>query len=185
VAKIFQKNNFLKIWPVFQKNENTVIEYSLLNFIFRTFEKFRHENAAQEYLLYFSFCFFKWQGSILIFFIHHLLWNPNFVWSGLAREYFFVKTIVAFIPGGVIEVTHMGYSQFGVVEKPYSGNGSSVQLRNFSLRNGLRWFCFNVRNTCSSCLDCSDLFSAHQHGFFSMSFVLPSLLEHADQDNQL
>ncbi len=79
----------------------------------------------------------------------------------------------------------MGYSQFGVVEKPYLGNGSSVQLRNFSLRNGSRWFCFDVRNTCSSRLDCSDLFSAHQDDFFSMSFVLPSLLELADQDNQL
>lgn len=139
-------------------------------------EKFLQENAAQEYLLHFSFCFFKWQGSTLIFFIYHLLWNPNFVWSGLTSEYFFVKTIVTFMLGCVIEVIHVGYSQFGVVEKPYMGNGSSVQLRNFSLRNGPRWIFFNVRNTCSSCLDCLDLFSAHQDGFFSIQCHLSCLV---------
>ncbi len=96
-----------------------------------------------------------------------------------------MKTIVASMPGGVIEVIHVGYSQFSVVEKPYLGNGSSVQLRNFSLRNGSRWVFFNARNTSSSCLDCSDLLSANQDGFFSMSFVLPSLLELADHDDPL
>jgi hypothetical protein len=29
-----------------------------------------------------------------------------------------VKTIVGFVPGDVIKVIHMGYSQSGVVEKP-------------------------------------------------------------------
>ncbi len=124
----------------------------------------------------FPFVFSNGKEVFWFFFIHHLLWNPNFVWSGLTREYFFVKTIVAFMLGGVIEVIHVGYSQFRVVEKPYMGNGSSVQLRNFSLRNGSRWIFFNVRNTCSSCLDCSDLFSAHQDGFFSIQCHLSCLV---------